>query len=236
MTTALVRSEADRPADDEASLIGRARTGDDAAVRILVKRHNRRLYRVARAVLKNDGEAEDVVQETYVRAFTGLASFRGEAAFSTWLTRIAINEALGRARRRRPTVGLESLDTEPERQGASLIMFPSSSAFPSPDAELARRQVRALLEDAIAELPEAFRLVFVLRDVEEMSIEEAADLLGTKPETIKTRLHRARRLLRKALDSRLASAFSELMPFDGARCERMAGRVLQRLSAGSPAG
>ena len=218
-----------RDTEDETTLVADARRGDESAIRTLIKRHNRRLYRTARAVLRDDAEAEDVVQETYVRAFTGLASFRGESAFSTWLTRIALNEALGRARRKRPTATLEAVDAAQE-QGATLIMFPTASAFPTPEAALAQSQLRHLLEHAINELPEAFRLVLMLRDVEELSIEETATLLDLKPETVKTRLHRARRLLRMAVETRIGPGLREILPFDGARCERMADRVMARLA------
>ena len=229
MRPAAVRSAADLAGSGDPVLVERARQGDEAAVRTIVQRHNRRLYRVARAVLRNDSEAEDVVQETYVRAFTSLGSFRGDSALSTWLTRIALNEALGRVRRRRSTTGLEAAEAEGGSNGACLIMFPSSPSSATPETELARGQVRALLEQAVDELPEPFRVVFILREIEDMSTEETAMHLSIRSETVKTRLHRARRLLRTALDKRLSSAFSELFPFGGMRCERMADRVIQRL-------
>ena len=173
--------------------------------------------------------AEDVVQETYVRAFTSLGSFRGESALLTWLTRIALNEALGRLRRSRPALPLDELSSAGDIDGARLIMFPTAQLPKSPEAELARSQVRQLLEKAVDELPETFRIVLILRDIEEMSIEETAALLMIKPETVKTRLHRARKLLRAALSKRLPEAFSELFPFDGRRCANMADRVIRRM-------
>ncbi len=230
MQLAVLRQQTELERLSDEDLVAMARQGGENAVRLLIRRNNRRLFRVARAVLRDDGEAEDVVQETYVKAFTKLDSFRGEALFSSWLTRIALNEALERARRQRPRAGLEVLDDAAEC-GGKVIMFPTSSQPAAADAELARSQVRDFLQKAVDELPDAFRLVFVLRDIEELSTEATASQLSLKPETVKTRLHRARRLLRGAIEKRLATTFSELFPFDGARCERMADRVIERLRA-----
>jgi RNA polymerase sigma-70 factor (ECF subfamily) len=216
--------------ESELDLVEAARAGSEAAVRSLIRRNNRRLFRVARSVLASNEEAEDVVQETYVRAFTSLDAFRGEARFSTWLTRIALNEALGRVRRRRPTAGLAVLDSP--AGAASVIRFPGSLSAEAADAALGRHQLRDLLERVVDELPDAFRTVFILRDVEEMSTEETADQLCLKPETVKTRLHRARRMVRAAIEKRLSASFSDLFPFDGERCVRMADRVIERLRAG----
>jgi RNA polymerase sigma-70 factor, ECF subfamily len=213
----------------EKELVERIRQGDERAIRIMVQQHNRRLFRIARAIVKNDAEAEDVVQETYVRAFTSLGSFRGESALLTWLTRIALNEALGRLRRSRPALPLDELSSAGDMDGARLIMFPTAQLPKSPEAELARSQVRDLLEHAVDELPESFRIVLILRDIEEMSIEETAALLMIKPETVKTRLYRARKLMRTALSKRLPEAFTELFPFDGRRCANMADRVIGRM-------
>jgi RNA polymerase sigma-70 factor (ECF subfamily) len=224
LATATVQRNLQALADE--TLMRLAAQGDEGAIRLLIRRHNRRLFRVARAVLRDDAEAEDVVQETYVRAFSHLASFRGEARLSTWLTRIALNEALGRARRRRPTVELS--DTE-LREGR-VLMFPL--AIPtSPESETARSHVRHVLEDAVDALPDPFRVVFILRDVEGMDTEETASQLSIRPETVKTRLHRARRMLRTAIEKRLSATFSELFPFDGERCAHMADRVIEGLAA-----
>jgi RNA polymerase sigma-70 factor (ECF subfamily) len=212
----------------DAELAALARQGDGAAFRAIMQRHNRRLYRVARAVLHDDGEAEDVVQESYVRAFAALADFRGDSSLATWLTRIALNEALGRLRRRRPTVDIETFDST-TRSDARVIPFPLMSPDMDPEQAAARQDVRRLLERAIDALPEPFRIVFVLRDVEELSIEETAAQLGLRPETVKTRLHRARRQLREALDAELASALTDAFPFAGARCARITDAVLKRL-------
>jgi RNA polymerase sigma-70 factor (ECF subfamily) len=210
---------------DEADLIARAILKDEAAVRTLIRRYNQRLYRIARSVVRDDGEAEDIVQQGYVHAFTHLAGFRGEAQFSTWITRIVLNEALGRLRRRRPTVDVSTID-EAHLQG-QVIQFPLQ---PDPERRMAQREIHTMLEQAIDELPDIFRTVLVARMIEGMSIEETAELIGIKPETVKTRLHRARQLVKGALEKRLGSALTKAFPFDGWRCERMADVVVKRLS------
>jgi RNA polymerase sigma-70 factor, ECF subfamily len=219
---------------DDGALVERARNRDGAAVRLIMQRHNRRLYRVARSVLNDEDEAEDVVQETYVRAFTHLDGFRGEAQLSTWLTRIALNEALGRLRRRRITVGLKDIDAINDQGEARVIYLPSARQDSDPEAAAARTEVRRLLEHAVDQLPEHFRVVFMLRDIEEMSVEETASHLGLRTETVKTRLHRARRLLRQSLDRTLSSAVSDVFPCAGARCARMTEAVLTRLGIEPP--
>ena len=214
---------------DDTSLVAHARNGDQRAFRTIMERHNQRLYRLARTLLKDDAEAEDVVQEAYLRAFTALSGFRGEASLATWLTRITLNEALGRKRKQRPTVALETIETMPENS-AQIIRFPTMDG--DPERLTAQREIQKILEASIDALPEPFRLVLVMRDVEEMSIEETASFLGIRPETVKTRLHRARRLLRESLDERLASTLKDTFPFAGARCERITETVLARLAEG----
>lgn len=207
-------------------LVALAREGHDAAVRILIRRHNQRLFRTARAVIRNDAEAEDVVQAAYVRAFTHLDDFRGEAQLGTWLTRIALNEALGRVRRRRETSGLEDIEMRNSLPGAQVLPFPGAQGEADPETELSRNQARHFLEAAVDELADDFRAIFVLRDIEGMSTDEAAAHLGIRPETAKTRLHRARRMMRHSIEKQLSGAFHALFPFDGARCASMADRVI----------
>jgi RNA polymerase sigma-70 factor (ECF subfamily) len=219
---------------DDRALVERARNRDGAAVRLIMQRHNRRLFRVARSILNDDAEAEDVVQEAYARAFTHLDGFRSEARLSTWLTRIAVNEALGRLRRRRFNVSLNGIDAIDEQGEARVIYLPTASQDRDPEAAVARAEVRRLLEQAVDQLPDPFRTVFVLRDVEELSTEETASLLGLRPETVKTRLHRARRLLRQSLDRTLSSAVSDVFPCAGARCARITEAVLERLGREGP--
>ena len=210
-------------------LVALARTGDGPAFAAIMTRYNQRLYRVARGVVRDDGEAEDVLQEAYMRAFAALPAFRGEASLSTWLTRIVLNEALGRLRRRRPTEELDAIDRAVLSGDSRVIMFPGLNAPGDPESAAARAEVRRLLEGAIDDLPETFRVVFVMRDIEEMSIEETAGHLAIPAETVKTRLHRARRLLRKGLDAKLAPALKDTFPFQGARCARITETVLARL-------
>ena len=222
------RNDSELHALGEAELVRRALARDGEAFRVIMQRHNRRLYRVARGVVHDDSEAEDVVQEAYVLAFSNLAKFRADASLATWLTRITLNEALGRLRRRRPTVDLSILDS-PQGEGAQVIPFPTMPSNEDPERKAAQHEIRGLIEQAIDELPEIFRVVFVMRAVEDMSIEETAEFLNLRPETVKTRLHRARKLLRQALDEKLAPALTDVFPFDGSRCFNMTDRVLARL-------
>ena len=226
-TVTAKRPDVSRCADHD--LVELVRGGDGLAFRAIMQRYNQRLYRVARGIVRDEAEAEDVVQEAYVRAFAALGEFRGESALGTWLTRIVLNEALGRMRRRRPTEELDALDRAFENGDSRVVMFPGIQASPNPEVAAARAEVRRLLERAIDDLPEPFRLVFVMRDIEEMSIEETAANLDIRPETVKTRLHRARRLLRKGLDDQLATMLRDTFPFQGARCARITDAVLSRL-------
>jgi RNA polymerase sigma-70 factor (ECF subfamily) len=214
----------------EAELVRLAQAGDADAFRVIMQRCNQRLFRVARSVVSDAAEAEDVVQEAYTRAFAAIGDFRAEASILTWLTRIALNEARGRLRRRRPTVGLEQVEAA-QGNGAEVIHFPMAGQIDSPEGNAARSQIRELIESAVDDLPDAFRVVFVMRDIEECTIEETARTLDLKPETVKTRLHRARRLLRGALEDKLAATMTGAFPFLGARCEAITQRVLERLQA-----
>jgi RNA polymerase sigma-70 factor (ECF subfamily) len=213
---------------DDAALVGLARDGQRGAFRHIMQRCNQRLFRVARSVLRNDFEAEDVVQEAYARAFGSLATFRGEASLLTWLTRIVLNEAHGRIRKRRNLVDIDQVESSDARDDR-VIPVPSKFGGEDPAASAARAEVRRLLEHAIDELPESFRLVFTLRELEGCTVEETAANLGIREETVKTRLFRARRLLRAALEGSLASSLSGAFPFLGRRCARMTEQVLARL-------
>jgi len=213
---------------DDVELVRMARQRDGAAFRVIMQRSNRRLYRIARAVVHDDSEAEDVVQEAYVRAFTSLADFRGDSSLSTWLSRIVLNEALGRLRRRRPTIDVTSIENRQPEQ-STVIPFPLASTQPDPERTMAQRQIQILLERAIDDLPDDFRTVLVARVVEGMSVEETADLFGLRPETVKTRLHRARRMLRDALEKQAGPVLTNAFPFDGWRCERTTNKVLEQL-------
>jgi RNA polymerase sigma-70 factor, ECF subfamily len=215
---------------DDAELVRRALGRDEAAVRAIMQANNRRLYRLARGILRNDAEAEDVVQDTYVRAFTHLEQFRGDSSLSTWLTRIAMNEALGRLRRQKP--GVEWSELEKSAPQAQIIPFPLASND-DPEKSMAQREIREVVEHAIDELPEPFRLVFITRVVEGMNVEETAEILGLKPETVKTRLHRARNLLRDNVERKIGPVVMEAFPFAGRRCQRLTEAVLTRLGYGA---
>ena len=217
----------DRP--DESDLVRRAARGEEGAVRTIMQTHNRRLYRVARSIVCDGAEAEDVLQEAYLHAFQSLAGFRGEARLATWLTRIVLNEALQRVRRH-TDVPVSRIEL-PEQSASHVIPFPSSGTpVADPERAMAQRQLCQLVERAIDELPQDFRTVLVARVVEGMGVDETAALLGIRPETVKTRLHRARRLLRVTLADHIGPLFSDVFPFEGQRCARITDAVVKRLN------
>jgi RNA polymerase sigma-70 factor (ECF subfamily) len=204
------------------ALVRRALAREADAFRIIIKTHNQRLYRIARGVVRNNAEAEDIVQEAYLRAFANLAAFRGDASLATWLTRIVINEALGRLRKRKRNVPM------PENLEAQIIRFPLNPSD-DPERTMAQRQILGLVERATDSLPDVYRTVFVARVIEGLSMEETAALLSIKPETVKTRLHRARALVRKALDDEIGPVLLDAFPFAGRRCDRLTEAVMKRL-------
>lgn len=207
---------------DETSLCGLAQRGDGAAFGAITQRCNERLFRLARSVVGDDNDAEDVLQEAYVRAFAALPGYRGESSLATWLAAITLNEARGRLRKRRRLVDLALVDEHPRQ-----VIGPPTD--PGPEASAARAEARRLLERAIDALPTEFRLVFMLREVEGCSVAETASNLAIKPGTVRTRLHRARAMMRRALEETLADAITETFPFRGARCARITSAVLSRL-------
>lgn len=209
--------------DDE--IVGRVLAGETALFEILMRRYNQRLYRMARVILRNDTEAEDVMQDAYVRAYTHLNQFAGKAAFSTWLTRIAIHEALARKRR---GARYEELDAMPAN-GDSMSMLKSSD--PNPEDSTARTETRRMLEEAIDQLPEAYRTVVVLREVEEMSVADTATSLGVTEAVVKTRLHRAHAMLRKELYTRAKGGVTDAYQFHAVRCDRVVKAVFERIKA-----
>lgn len=202
--------------------------GDTASYEIIIRRYNQRLYRVARSILRDEGEAEDVMQEAYVRAYQHLNQFAGEAKFSTWLTKIAVYEALGRVKTRRRTTDLDSILNSDVRAMSTLI--PSTR---DPERQAYDQELRLILERSIEALPEIYRTVFVLRSVEGLSVAETAGCLDIGPEAVKTRLHRARSLLRKNLQQRAADATAQAFPFHLSRCDRVVHAVRQRIAAGT---
>jgi RNA polymerase sigma-70 factor (ECF subfamily) len=204
---------------------------DPAALRHVITANNQRLFRAAWSILKDRSEAEEAVQSAYLKAFAKIGEFEGRSALSTWFTRIAINEALGRLRStRRRQAHLEAQGVSVLDSYREALMRGSETA--PPDAQLAREQLRQLIERAVAGLPQGFRSVFVLREVEGLSVEETAEALDIPPATVKTRLLRARKKLRDALEPDVHSALSGAFPFAGADCEAMTERVLQAVLNG----
>ena len=214
--------------DSDTDLVARIGRGDHAAFEALMRRYNGRLFRVARGILKDDGEAEDAVQEAYLEAFRHIAEYRGDAQVSTWLTRIAINQALMRLRRHKRERGVLQFPGDaggaPQDEG---VMMDRTTE--SPAAATLRAEIRKTVERRIDELPAAFRAVFVMRDVEEMTVQETADCLGVPSATVRTRLFRARALLRDALARDVDSATLEVFGFAGERCDRIIQRVFAAL-------
>jgi RNA polymerase sigma-70 factor (ECF subfamily) len=209
----------------DAEVVDRIRRGETELFEVLMRRYNQKLYRAARSVFPQDpGEAEDIVQDAWVRAFTHLSQFEGRASLATWLVRITLHEAWARSRRRRRT---ETLDDAGRKD---TTMAPPISA-PDPEEDAAAIEMHAILEAAVDALPEIYRTVFVLRSVEDMSTEETAESLDLTPDAVKTRLHRARALLRKELLTRAGASQAALFPFAGARCDRIVEAVLSRLAS-----
>ncbi len=221
-------SPAGAPLLDEAELVRRIAAGDQPAFEQLMRRFNRRLFRVARAVLHEDAEAEDALQEAYLCAYRQMGRFRGDCALATWLTRLVLNESLGRRRRsqRRQTV----VPLVPTTTGLEMNET-AASECERPDQVLGRTQLRALLQRRLDRLPEAYRTVFVLRAVEELSVEETARCLEIPEATVRSRHFRAKSLLREALALELDLAEHELYEFGGPSCDRVTLRVLRRLRA-----
>ena len=216
----------------DSALVERIATGDQLAFEAVMRKYNGKLYRIARAILKNDSDAEDVLQDAYLDAYRHIGEFRGGSELATWLTRIVINQALMRVRK--------------ERRRSSIIPFRSAlmhetdspeaqvpdQQSESPSASVIRAETRRMLERRIDELPVAFRTVFIMREVEEMSVEETARCLSITPATVRTRLFRARALLREALARDIDSATGDVFAFAGARCDRIVSAVLARLNSG----
>ena len=213
-------------AESEALHIRRAAAGEADAVRQIVKAHNQRLYRLVRAVVRSNADAEDVLQEAYLRAFSSLNTFQGDSSLSTWLSRIALNAALMRLRaqkrlkRAAPARGLVE---------AEIIPFPLSSPTADPERVMAQRQLLHLVEEATDALPETFRLVFVARIIEGLSVEETAALIDLPSATVKTRLHRARKLIRARLEEQIGPVLVDAFPFAGTRCNRLTEAVIEKL-------
>ncbi len=215
--------------DNESSLVRRVVNGDHAAFEQLMRTHNRRLYRLARASLRDDAEAKDALQDAYLCAYRSMAQFRGEAALSTWLSRLVLNECLGRHRRstrRQNVIPIVSSESNPD--AVARVADP----LELPDKAFGRAQMRAVLERKVNELPENYRVVFVLRSVEEMSVEDTALALDIPPETVRSRHFRAKSLLRESLAQEVDLAERDLFEFGGTHCDGVIAAVLARLGSG----
>jgi len=216
----------ERPSDTE--LIARILAGDTSAMETLMRLHNRTLYRTARAILRDDAEAEDAVQEAYLQAYRALATFRGESKLSTWLVRITANEALGRRRRNARAALVEPIEGDADALAHSEIGLSSE-----PESEAQRSEIRRVLEARIDALPEAYRAVFVLRALEELTVEETAHALEIPDATVRTRYFRARRLLRESMAGDVDTSLESAFAFAGLRCDRIVREVSAKLPASS---
>jgi RNA polymerase sigma-70 factor (ECF subfamily) len=212
--------------DEDTQLVDRVKAGDRSAFELLMRRHNQRLFRAIRSVLRNDAEVEDVMQDAYCAAFVHLDQFQGRAKFSTWLLRIGVNEALGRLRRQR-TIAIDDL---PLAQGARVQ--DQSTPNETPEQQLSGRELVAIVEKALDRLPIEYRSVFVLRVVESLDTAESADVLGLSEAAVKQRLHRAREMLQSHLATQLDAALPATYAFLGARCDRLVANVMAKLAEG----
>jgi RNA polymerase sigma-70 factor, ECF subfamily len=202
---------------------------EETAFEAVMRRHNGRLFRVARAILKDDADAEDALQDAYLDAYRHMQDFRGDAQLSTWLTRIVVNQSLMRLRRQKRERTVIPIDRH-DRQNESAEVDVADAKAESPSNATLRAEVRQLLEQRIDELPVAFRTVFVMREVEDMTVEETAECLGIPPATVRTRVFRARALLREALARDIDTATVDVFGFAGARCDRIVAAVLTRIA------
>jgi RNA polymerase sigma-70 factor, ECF subfamily len=210
----------------DGEVVTRVRTGETGLYELLMRRYNQRLFRVIRSVVSEDTEAEDILQEAWVRAYEHLDQFEGRASFSTWVTRIAFYEALARARKSKRWTALET------PQGEIMAEADRRQSNPdTPEAQAMRGQLGQILQAAVDALPGAYRSVFMLREIEKLSTIETAECLELSEEAVKTRLHRSRALLRRDLEARLGPAIVEAYSFLGSRCDRVVSRVLTRISA-----
>ena len=196
------------------------RAGDLASFEILIRRHNQRIYRAARAILRDETEVEDVMQQAYINAFTHLHQFEERSRFSTWLTRIAVNEAIGRRQR----------DASGHARPTGDEVETATSPQPTPEHLAYAGELQRLLEEAVDGLPDAYRAVFMLRDIEGLSTSETGEALELGDEAVKTRLHRARAMLRRAVASRIGGAAASAFRFHAPRCDRVVAAVLSRIS------
>ena len=213
----------------DAEIARRVAAGDQDALQLLMRRHNQTLYRTARSILKDDAEAEDAVQEAYLSAYRAIGSFRGDAKLSTWLVRIVANEALARLRKRKRSAEIIRLDGDTESGDQSVEVTMNQTVPEQPEHGALRAEARRLLERKIDELPDVFRATFVLRAIEELTVQETAAVLDISEATVRTRFFRAKGLLREALAREMDFAIEDVFSFAGGRCDRIVAGVLARL-------
>lgn len=233
MTTHMTSPTQATDSRSDAELVLSLQAGDARAFETIMRRHNRLMFRTARGIVRDDAEAQDVAQEAYLRAFTSIASWRGEAALSTWLARIAINVAIGMQRKLGRWISLDELqqgDHDKDRDPEAAMNDPHTPDS-GPEQQAARTQMRQLLEQAVNGLPEIYRSVFMMRAIEEMSVEQTADALAVSQDVVKTRYFRARTMLRAALGAEVGGDLQHLYAFAGERCDAVVAAVLAELHA-----
>jgi len=212
----------------DTEIVRRVRAGDSALFEILMRRHNQRVYRVVRAVVKDETDVEDVMQQAYINAFTHLHQFEERSRFSTWLIRIALNEAFGRRRKVRLSESMTRIRSDDGESGEFMDTFPSPEA--DPERQAYAQELHRVLEAAVDALPETYRTVFMLRDIEGLSTTETGEGLGLGEEAVKTRLHRARAMIRRAVTVRIGAVAAGAFQFNAPRCDRVVAVVLARIS------
>jgi len=225
-STAEVAGAASFSSLPDSDIVKRVRAGDRGLFEILMRRHNQRIYRTARAIVKDEVEVEDVMQQAYINAFTHLDQFEERSQFSTWLTRIAVNEAIGRRQKMRVAASM----TETFDAGSGDEVENATSRQPSPEHLAYAGELQRVLEAAVDELPDAYRAVFMLRDVEGLSTTETGEGLGLGDEAVKTRLHRARAMIRRSVSARLGQAAAGAFQFQAPRCDRVVAFVLNHIA------
>jgi len=228
-TLASSRAAADASRLPDPEIVRRVRAGETALFEILMRRHNQRVYRAARAVVKDEAEVEDVMQQAYINAFTHLHQFEDRSQFSTWLTRIALHEAFGRRRKiRRSESRTDTQSNANDDRGE--LMDTIASPQPDPERQAYARELHRVLEAAVDTLPDTYRTVFMLRDIEGLSTSETGEGLGLGEEAVKTRLHRARAMIRRAVTARIGAVAAGSFQFQAPRCDRVVAAVFDILS------
>ena len=220
----------DPAASSDSDIAQRITAGDQSAFQLLMRRHNRPLFRAARSIVKDDADAEDVLQDAYLLAYRNMDKFRGDASLATWLTRIVVNEAIARMRKSKRRADIIRIDGSGDSETETADTDMNDAQAEQPERAAMRAEARRMLEQKIDQLPDAFRTVFVLRALEEMSVEETATCLAIPEATVRTRFFRARSMLRESLSQEFDLVLGDAFGFDGERCDRIVSRTLARLA------